>query len=98
MIGAFANDSNVLLRAVSGQTIVVPGPFVAYLVAWNRWFRWGSYRFAISWRFSRLTWSDLRQQGRGGQKLDLEMIKGISPLNQTKLEGTQHLVMKGVDR
>ena len=98
MIRAFANDANVLLRAVSGQTIVVPGPFVANLVTRNRWFRWGSNRFAISWRFSRLTWNDLRQQGRGGQKLDLEMIKGISPLNQTKLEGTQHLVMKGVDR
>ena len=98
VIRAFANDANVLLRAVSGQTIVVPGPFVANLVTRNRWFRWGSNRFAISWRFRRLTWNDLRQQGRGGQKLDLEMIKGISPLNQTKLEGTQHLVMKGVDR
>ena len=81
--------------AVSGQTIVVPGPFVANLVTRNRWFRWGSNRFAISWRFSRLTWNDLRQQGRGGQKLDLEMIKGVPPLNQTKFEGTQHLVMKG---
>ena len=97
VIGAFANDANVFLRAVSGQTIV-PGPFVANLVTRNRWFRWGSNRFAIIWRFSRLTWSDLRQQGRGGQKLDLEMIKGVPPLNQTKFEGTQHLVMKGADR
>ena len=44
MIGAFASDANVLLRAVSGQTIVVPGPFVANLVTRNRWFRWGSNR------------------------------------------------------
>ena len=48
VIGAFANDANVLLRAVSGQTIVVPGPFVANLVTRDRWFRWGSNRFAIS--------------------------------------------------
>ena len=64
MIGAFANDANVLLRAVSGQTIVVPGPFVANLVTRNRWFRWGSNRFAISWRFSRLTQiSDSKDEG-----------------------------------
>ena len=49
MIGAFAYDANVLPRAVSGQTIVVPGPFVANLVPRNRSFRWGSNRFAITW-------------------------------------------------
>ena len=65
MIGAFANDANVFLRAVSGQTIVVPGPFVANLVTRNRWFRLGSNHFAMSWRFSHLTWaiSDSKDEG-----------------------------------
>ena len=94
MIGTFTHDADVLLGAIALRAVVVPGPFITNLVARNRRFKRGINRIATRGSFRHFPGSALGQQGRWCQKLKFEMIKRVSPFNQTQLEGTQHFIME----